>query len=163
GPRRGGARFRGVVAAVRHGRPSGDRGGTGRFRRTARGRHRPPPAEPGLVGRRDAPGRGRVRLPPHRLRGARPPARRPALARPPVAASPALLLARLVLPAVRRPRGRARPRMLRLVAVRTGLSFLLLWRTPSKWSFHYGSFAGVGAVFLALALMAAPRALRDLR
>jgi hypothetical protein len=75
----------------------------------------------------------------------------------------AVLLGWFVLAAVLRGRGRPLPWLTHLSAVSTVMSFLLLWPTPSKWSFHFGSVAGVGAVFLALALVNVPRALRELR
>jgi cell wall arabinan synthesis protein/EmbC-like arabinotransferase in arabinogalactan biosynthesis/arabinosyltransferase-like concanavalin domain-containing protein len=37
----------------------------------------------------------------------------------------------------------------------TGLAFAALWLTPSKWSHHFGSLAGVGPLFLALLLTTA--------
>jgi hypothetical protein len=36
------------------------------------------------------------------------------------------------------------------------LAFLLLWTSPSKWTHHFGALAGLGPVFLALLLAAAP-------
>lgn len=81
----------------------------------------------------------------------------------PVLVTIVALFAWLVLAAVLRGLGRPLPRLFQLVAVSTMLGFLLLWPTPSKWSMHFGSIAGVGAVFLALVLVSAPRALRELR
>lgn len=37
----------------------------------------------------------------------------------------------------------------------TALAFASLWLTPSKWSHHFGSLAGIGPVFLALFLVTA--------
>ncbi len=47
------------------------------------------------------------------------------------------------------------PTTLWLAASATALSLLALWATPSKWTHHFGALAGVGPVFLALALVAA--------
>ena len=67
----------------------------------------------------------------------------------------------LLLAAALRGRGRPLPLVLHLSAVSFGLSLLLLWLTPSKWSFHFGSLAGVGAVFLTLLLAGLPRLVRQ--
>jgi Mycobacterial cell wall arabinan synthesis protein/EmbC C-terminal domain len=66
----------------------------------------------------------------------------------------------LLLAAAWRARGRPLPTVLHLSALSFGLSLLLLWLTPSKWSFHFGSLAGVGAVFLTLLLCGLPRLAR---
>ena len=63
----------------------------------------------------------------------------------------------LLIAAALRGRGRPLPVVLHLSGVSFGLSLLLLWLTPSKWSFHFGSLAGVGAVFLTLLLAGLPR------
>ncbi|PVZ09548.1 4-amino-4-deoxy-L-arabinose transferase-like glycosyltransferase [Actinomycetospora cinnamomea] len=54
------------------------------------------------------------------------------------------------------------PRRLPLVGWATLLAFVLLLPTPSKPSHHFGAFAGIGAVFLALLLVVGPRLLADL-
>ncbi|MHA6784100.1 arabinosyltransferase domain-containing protein [Pseudonocardia saturnea] len=45
----------------------------------------------------------------------------------------------------------------------TALSFVALWLTPSKWTHHFGALAGVGSVFLALALVGAVPLARAVR
>ena len=50
------------------------------------------------------------------------------------------------------------PPRLPLAAWTTLVGFALLWLTPSKWTHHFGTLAGVGSVVLTLALLAAPRA-----
>ncbi|WP_369132706.1 arabinosyltransferase domain-containing protein [Modestobacter sp. I12A-02662] len=67
----------------------------------------------------------------------------------------------LVLAAALRGRGRPLPALLHLSAVSLGLSLLLLWLTPSKWSFHFGSLVGVGSVFVTLFLCGLVRASRQ--
>lgn len=62
----------------------------------------------------------------------------------------------LLLAAALKGRGRPVPYLIHFSAVTVLLSFALLWLTPSKWTFHFGSLAGVGAVFLALFLVCAP-------
>ncbi|MCD2193318.1 arabinosyltransferase domain-containing protein [Actinomycetospora endophytica] len=54
-------------------------------------------------------------------------------------------------------RDRIWPPRLRLAAHTTVLGFLLLWMTPSKWTHHFGSLAGVGAVLLATVVVFSPR------
>ncbi|SDG09512.1 arabinosyltransferase B [Klenkia brasiliensis] len=61
----------------------------------------------------------------------------------------------LVLRARSRGAGRSSPRLLDTAGTALALSFLLLWLTPSKWTFHFGSLAGVGSVFLTLLLVRA--------
>lgn len=48
------------------------------------------------------------------------------------------------------------PQRLVWAGASTGLGFLLLWLTPSKWTHHFGSLAGIGPAFLALFLVFAP-------
>jgi len=43
-----------------------------------------------------------------------------------------------------------------------GLSFILLWITPSKWTHHFGALSGLGPVFLALFLVGVPGVVRRL-
>jgi len=51
------------------------------------------------------------------------------------------------------------PPALALTGWTTGLAFLLLWLTPSKWTHHFGALAGIGPIFLTLMLiMAVPLA-----
>lgn len=61
----------------------------------------------------------------------------------------------LVLRARARGAGRSSSRLLDTAGTALALSFLLLWLTPSKWTFHFGSLAGVGSVFLTLLLVRA--------
>lgn len=60
-----------------------------------------------------------------------------------------------VLAATARTRRIALPTPLWYAGTTTALAFALLWLTPSKWSHHFGSLAGVGPVFLALLLVTA--------
>jgi len=48
------------------------------------------------------------------------------------------------------------PQRLVWAGTSTGLAFLLLWLTPSKWTHHFGALAGIGPAFLALFLVLAP-------
>jgi len=48
------------------------------------------------------------------------------------------------------------PQRLVWAGISTGLGFLLLWLTPSKWTHHFGALAGIGPAFLALFLVLAP-------
>ncbi|GAA4919410.1 arabinosyltransferase C [Actinomycetospora succinea] len=61
-----------------------------------------------------------------------------------------------------RGRGRPMPSRAALAATTLLLGFALLWLTPSKWTHHFGTLAGVGAVVLALAMVGTPVLLRDL-
>ncbi|MDN5857857.1 MAG: arabinosyltransferase domain-containing protein, partial [Pseudonocardia sp.] len=60
-----------------------------------------------------------------------------------------------VLAVAARTRRVAVPDALWLAFSATALSFAALWFTPSKWTHHFGALAGVGPVFLTLALVAA--------
>ena len=60
-----------------------------------------------------------------------------------------------VLAAAARLREVTLPTPLWYAASTTALAFGALWLTPSKWSHHFGSLAGVGPVFLALFLVTA--------
>jgi arabinosyltransferase C len=60
-----------------------------------------------------------------------------------------------VLAAAARVRKVALPTPLWFAGSATALAFAALWLTPSKWSHHFGSLAGVGPVFLALLLVTA--------
>ncbi|MGY1746340.1 arabinosyltransferase domain-containing protein [Blastococcus sp. SYSU D00695] len=62
----------------------------------------------------------------------------------------------LVLAVAARARGVRLPPALVLSAQSLALAFLLLWASPSKWTHHFGALAGIGPVFLALLLAAAP-------
>ena len=66
----------------------------------------------------------------------------------------------LVLVVAARARRTPLPRGYELVAAATALGFLLLWVTPSKWTHHFGSLAGIGSAFLALTLATVPVATR---
>ncbi|WP_018331740.1 arabinosyltransferase domain-containing protein [Actinomycetospora chiangmaiensis] len=48
------------------------------------------------------------------------------------------------------------PPRLRFAGLTTLLGFLLLWMTPSKWTHHFGSLAGIGTVVLAGVLVLGP-------
>lgn len=50
-------------------------------------------------------------------------------------------------------RGRRLPERFTLVGWSVGLAFPLLWITPSKWTHHFGSFAGAGSVLIVLVLV----------
>ena len=54
------------------------------------------------------------------------------------------------------------PARLSLAGWSTLLAFLLLWFTPSKWTHHFGSLAGIGSVFLALMLLGSVPLVREL-
>jgi arabinosyltransferase C len=60
-----------------------------------------------------------------------------------------------VLAAAARLRKVALPTPLWYAGATTAIAFGALWLTPSKWSHHFGSLAGVGPVFLALFLVTA--------
>ncbi len=60
-----------------------------------------------------------------------------------------------VLAAGARLRGIAVPTPLWYAGASTAIAFGALWLTPSKWSHHFGSLAGVGPAFLALFLVTA--------
>ena len=62
----------------------------------------------------------------------------------------------VVLLAAARARRVVVPQRLVWAGASTGLGFLLLWLTPSKWTHHFGSLAGIGPAFLALFLVLAP-------
>ncbi|GAA4855069.1 hypothetical protein GCM10023201_56500 [Actinomycetospora corticicola] len=54
------------------------------------------------------------------------------------------------------------PARLRFAGLNTLLGFLLLWMTPSKWTHHFGSLAGIGTVVLAGVLVLGPGLARGL-
>ncbi|WP_285631193.1 arabinosyltransferase domain-containing protein [Lentzea sp. NBRC 102530] len=54
------------------------------------------------------------------------------------------------------------PSRLALAGWSTLFAFFLLWFTPSKWTHHFGSLAGIGSVFLALMLLAFVPLVREL-
>ncbi len=68
----------------------------------------------------------------------------------------------LVLLVAARARGLAVPRRLPLAGWSMLLALVLLLPTPSKPTHHFGAFAGLGAVFLALLLVTGPRLLAAL-
>ncbi|MDD7966356.1 arabinosyltransferase domain-containing protein [Actinomycetospora lemnae] len=68
----------------------------------------------------------------------------------------------LVLVVAARARDLVVPRRLPLAGWSMLLSLVLLLPTPSKPTHHFGAFAGLGAVFLALVLVVGPRLLADL-
>ncbi|HSK58966.1 MAG TPA: arabinosyltransferase domain-containing protein [Actinomycetospora sp.] len=59
-----------------------------------------------------------------------------------------------------RGRGRPLPTRTALAGTTLLLGFALLWLTPSKWTHHFGTLAGVGAAVLALVIVGAPVLLR---
>jgi len=61
-----------------------------------------------------------------------------------------------------RGRGRPLPTRTALAGTTLLLGFALLWLTPSKWTHHFGTLAGVGGAVLALVLVGTPVLLRDL-
>ncbi|MDD7940966.1 arabinosyltransferase domain-containing protein [Actinomycetospora lutea] len=61
-----------------------------------------------------------------------------------------------------RGRGRPLPTRTALAGTTLLLGFALLLLTPSKWTHHFGTLAGVGAAVLALVVVGAPVLLRDL-
>lgn len=67
-----------------------------------------------------------------------------------------------VLSVAARVQGTALPPSTTLAGWATGLSFLLLWLTPSKWTHHFGALSGVGAAFLTLFLVGLPGLTRQL-
>lgn len=54
------------------------------------------------------------------------------------------------------------PPRLALAGWSTLFAFFLLWFTPSKWTHHFGSLAGIGSVFLALMLLGSVPLVREL-
>lgn len=72
------------------------------------------------------------------------------------------LLGFVVLWAAAKARSRPLPRRLVVSAATVALAFVLLAPSPSKPWMHFGAIAGVGGVFLALMVVEAPRAVRDL-
>jgi arabinosyltransferase C len=54
------------------------------------------------------------------------------------------------------------PPRLALAGWSTLFAFLLLWFTPSKWTHHFGSLAGIGSAFLALMLVGSIPLVREL-
>jgi hypothetical protein len=65
------------------------------------------------------------------------------------------------LVAAGRRRGAAWPARVRLTMFTTVLGFLLLWMTPSKWTHHFGAFAGVGTVLIATVMVLGVAGLRS--
>jgi hypothetical protein len=61
-----------------------------------------------------------------------------------------------------RGRGRPLPTRTALAGTTLLLGFALLWLSPSKWTHHFGTLAGVGGAVLALAIVGTPVLLRDL-
>jgi hypothetical protein len=68
----------------------------------------------------------------------------------------------VVLATAARARGVRLATELRLAAWSLALGFTLLLITPSKWTHHFGSLAGLGPVFLAIFLVSAPAVTRRL-
>jgi len=62
---------------------------------------------------------------------------------------------------VRRVRALADLRDAHVLTACAAAGFALLWLTPSKWSHHFGSLAGLGAPFLVVALLVVVRAARQ--
>jgi hypothetical protein len=54
------------------------------------------------------------------------------------------------------------PPRLALAGWSTLFAFFLLWLTPSKWTHHFGSLAGIGSVFIALMLLGSVPLVREL-
>lgn len=54
------------------------------------------------------------------------------------------------------------PPRLALAGWSTLFAFFLLWFTPSKWTHHFGSLAGIGSVFIALMLLSSVPLVREL-
>lgn len=72
------------------------------------------------------------------------------------------LIGFLVLWVASRVRGHRLPPVLTTSAATTAAAFVLLSPTPSKPWMHFGTIAGVGALFLALLLVHGPRTVREL-
>lgn len=60
-----------------------------------------------------------------------------------------------------RGRGRPLPPRTALAGTTLLLGFALLWLTPSKWTHHFGTLAGVGGAVLALVIVGTPLLLRE--
>ncbi|WP_285747903.1 arabinosyltransferase domain-containing protein [Lentzea sp. NBRC 105346] len=73
--------------------------------------------------------------------------------RAPVLVCVAAMVWFVVLFTALRARRIAVPPRLALAGWSTLFAFFLLWFTPSKWTHHFGSLAGIGSVFLALMLL----------
>ncbi|WP_319965160.1 arabinosyltransferase domain-containing protein [Lentzea miocenica] len=82
--------------------------------------------------------------------------------RAPVLVCVVLLVWFVVLVTAARARRIDVPPRLALAGWSTLFAFFLLWFTPSKWTHHFGSLAGIGSVFLALMLLSSVPLIREL-